>query len=108
VNVAAARNLDFNPAIRRTADVSGRWVGSAATLELRPDGSFACTGAGCAPVTSTGRWNLDGFAVVLTGGNAPRRYRVLSYRGQLRLAREFEDPDTWDGRLLFERVAPAA
>ena len=114
VNQTEGGALDLNPRVTATGQLAGRWAGTGgAALELSAAGAFRCTGGGeCAEVGRAGTWVRDGdFGVALrpTGAPGEARYRVVRFRGRLRLAHPIDgDPDLWDGALPFERVAPAA
>jgi hypothetical protein len=116
VNYSAEEDLDLNPHITAPAQLVGRWVDGAATLVLHADGSYQCEGrAACVAIGAAGTWEHAGdFDLVFRqadggGAHAPVRYRVVSYRGRLRLTHPIdEDPDMWDGKLLFEHVTPGA
>lgn len=116
VNYSAEEDLDLNPRITAPAQLVGRWVDGTATLVLHADGSYQCEGRGaCVAVGAGGTWeHASDFDLVFRqadsgGAPAPVRFRVVSYRGRLRLAHPIdEDPDSWDGKLLFEHVTPSA
>jgi len=107
INVEADAALDLNPSIPSDSALLGTWRSRHATLTLSPDGSYHCSAqAACGRLGVTGRWQRsEEFDVRLVGAQDSVLYRVVRYRGILRLTEEMEDPDMWDGRFLFEHVA---
>lgn len=113
VNEAEGRALDLNPSLGAPEQLVGAWRGDAdAVLTLAADGAYRCAGAGeCRALGRVGTWARAGdFDVALrpaaAGGAGASgrvaRYRVVAYRGRLRLAHPIDDdPDSWDGALLF-------
>ena len=111
VNQTEGEALDLSPRGAGPGQLAGRWAGAGgATLELSAAGTWRCTGGGeCAEVGRAGTWVRDGdFDIALRPAGAPgeARYRVVRFRGRLRLAHPIDgDPDEWDGALPFEQVA---
>jgi len=111
VNIAVDRDLDLNPRVAGMEALSGTWVYGSAVLDLTSDGNYRCRGGGeRLRLGDHGVWviveNTDiAFRSTATGPGP--RYRIVSYRRHLRLAHPIDDdPDLWDGVLLFEQTPP--
>lgn len=108
-NVAAERDLDLNPVIRYRGEIAGLWNDGTAVLDLRSDATYECRGGGtCVELGPGGSWAWLGCQISFqqaTGTTAA--WRIVRYRHELRLTKDPDDFDSWDGHLSFRRVQPA-
>ncbi|MEP6732945.1 MAG: hypothetical protein ABJE10_20045 [bacterium] len=102
--------LVVNPIVPSVAQLSGRWIDGADTLELRTDGAYACGGLKCTGFGAKGSWTreVDGSLIAHWSDGHSVPWRVVLYhdRYRLALAPSKDDGATWEGRLSFEKMGP--
>jgi hypothetical protein len=109
--VSARRAIDLHPSIGGTSELVGEWRDGAETVTFGGDGTYRCRGVRCLGVGPSGTWRRTGdnsIAVRWTDGHRVE-WSVVGYHGKYRLALLPSDGniEQWDGRLFFERAAPA-
>ncbi|MEP6621479.1 MAG: hypothetical protein ABJE47_19285 [bacterium] len=108
--ITGHRTMELDPAIDDVGQLAGKWRDGADTLSLNTDGTYSCHGSRCNGFGPQGTWTraADGAIVVRSRDGHDVPWRVVRYRGRLRLAML---PDrsagaTWDAQLSFEHLDP--
>ena len=100
--------VDLNPLIRESSELTGIWKNDTSSLELLPEGRYTCKGDACARLGAYGSWQRSGdFFISLDPVNSgPVIWRISSSAGHLRLAAGtvFADSDTWQSGILLEHT----
>jgi hypothetical protein len=109
-NIAYSNALDLNPSVSN-AELIGNWETAASSLVLRRDGSYQLHAGNdfsrdFGTSASAGRWQHDAFSLSLidSSGKPLKPLRAIRFRGKPHLILEFDDPDSWDGDVGFQKA----